>query len=59
LKIALCTYHKHSDEEIFTPLLEKYGFDIKFSHGYMIPLFDKKIKKPWLRRVVVRAARKK
>jgi hypothetical protein len=59
LKIALCTYHKHSDEEIFIPLLEKNGFEVKFSHGYMIPLFDKEIKTPWLRRVVARADRKK
>jgi hypothetical protein len=59
LKIALCTYHKHTDEEIFIPQLEKKGFEIKTSHGYMIPLFDKKIKKPWLRRVLIRAARNK
>jgi predicted RNA methylase len=57
LKMALCTYHKHSDEEIFTPLLEKNGFQVKVSHGYMIPLFDKKIKSPWLRRVLIRATR--
>jgi hypothetical protein len=57
LKMALCTYHKHSDEEIFTPLLEKSGFQVKLSHGYMIPLFDKKIKSPWLRRVLIRATR--
>ena len=59
LKMALCIYHKHSDEDIFIPLLKKNGFDIKFSHGYMIPLFDRKIKEPWLRRVVVRAVRNK
>ena len=59
LKMALCTYHKHSDEEIFTALLEKNRFEVKFSNGYMIPLFDKKIKAPWLRRVVLRAVRRK
>ena len=57
LKMALCTYHKHADEEIFTSLLKKHGFEVKLSHGYIIPLFDKKIKAPWLRRALIRAAR--
>jgi hypothetical protein len=57
LKFALCTYHKHNDEQAFTDLLQKSGFKIKPSSGYLIPLYDKKIKSPWLRRGLIRATR--
>lgn len=57
LKIALCTYHKESDEADFTKLLDKYGFEISVSRGYMINYYDKKIKAPWLRRGLIRAIR--
>jgi hypothetical protein len=57
LKIALCTYHNHDDEEMLISLLKNRDFEVKYSHGYMIPLFDKKIKAPWLRRVLIRATR--
>jgi hypothetical protein len=57
LRLAICTYHKHDDEQEFTELLTKSGFSIKPSYGYLIPLYDKKIKSPWLRRGLIRATR--
>lgn len=57
LKIAICTYHKHDDEHELTDILVKAGFRVRPSHGYMIPLFDKKIKSPWIRRAIIRADR--
>jgi len=57
LKIALCTYHKHSDENDFTLLLENKGFAVTPTKGYMIHHYDKKIKMPWLRRGLLRATR--
>jgi hypothetical protein len=57
LKIALCTYHKHNDEEDFTALLKKHGFSVTPSAGYMINYYDKKIKSPWIRRGLIRAIR--
>ena len=57
LKMALCTYHKNNDERDFTSLLEKNGFRVIPSGGYMIHYYDKKIACPWLRRGLIRAER--
>ncbi len=57
LKVALCTYHKNDDEAIFTGLLQKKGFRVSTSRGYMVYYFDKKMKAPFLRRGLVRAVR--
>ncbi len=57
LKIAICTYHKARDEEDFTRLLQNRGFRVSPSWGYMIFYYDKKIKKPWLRKGLIRAER--
>jgi hypothetical protein len=57
LKIALCTYHKNDDEIELTSLLEKNGFNVNPSKGYMIHYYDKKIKAPYLRRGLIRAVR--
>lgn len=57
LKIALCTYHKQDDENVFTALLENVGFTVEPSNGYMIHYYDKKIAPPWLRRGLLRASR--
>ena len=57
LKIALCTYHKNGDEKDFTSLLQKNGFDVNPSKGYMIHYYDKKLGPPYLRRGLIRAVR--
>jgi hypothetical protein len=56
-KVALCTYHKNNDEKDFTELLNKHGFSVTPSKGYMINYYDKKIKSPWIRRGLIRAIR--
>jgi hypothetical protein len=56
-KIALCTYHRHDDERIFTSLLQGKGFRVSPSHGYMINYYDKMLVRPWLRRGLIRAVR--
>ncbi len=57
LRIALCTYHKNDDEKDFTEKLERHGFTVTPSKGYMINYYDKKLKAPWLRRGLIRAVR--
>jgi hypothetical protein len=57
LKIALCTYHKHQDAEIFSSLLNSKKFKITFSNGFMIFHLDKDIREPFLRRGLIRASK--
>jgi hypothetical protein len=56
-KVALCTYHKNTDEKDFTLLLRNHGLSVTPSKGYMIHYYDKKLKSPWLRRGLIRAKR--
>ncbi|MDR0795954.1 MAG: FkbM family methyltransferase [Tannerella sp.] len=55
LKIAICTYHKHHDEMVLKHFLEENGFSCHYSNGYIINILDKNLKKPYLRRAVIRA----
>ncbi|HLN54847.1 MAG TPA: FkbM family methyltransferase [Bacteroidales bacterium] len=57
MKVALCTYHKNDDENIFTTFLGNVGFTATPSSGYMINYYDKKMKAPYLRRGLLRAVR--
>ena len=55
-KIAICTYHREQDEKEITNFLAKYNFKISFSDGYMLPIFDKKMRSPYFfRRGLIRA----
>jgi hypothetical protein len=58
LKLALCTYHKQEDEEEFSSLLAKKGFDFSPSDGFMIFYHDKNLKAPYFRRALIRAVKK-
>lgn len=57
LKIAICTYHKQNDETEFTQTLSQLGYDVQASEGYMIFIFDKSIRAPFLRRGLLRAVK--
>jgi hypothetical protein len=57
LKVAICTYHKQEDEQIFKGLLSGSGFETSHSEGYMFIYHDKNIKPPFLRRGLIRAIR--
>lgn len=52
-KVALCTYHKPNDDKKFKNILEKYGFKIEFSDGYMAMLNEDE--PPYFRKAMIRA----
>lgn len=54
LKMAICTYHKQNDEADFTKQLLNFGFKVEASKGYMIFIYDKLIREPYLRRGLLR-----
>lgn len=54
LKLVVCTYHKKDDGRIFSELLEKFGFDVSFSKGYMLFIRDLEMQPPYLRRGLIR-----
>ena len=58
VKIAICTYHKHYDEQDFKKYFLDLGFEIEHSKGYMIYIYDNLIKAPFLRRGLLRAEKK-
>ena len=58
LKVALCTYHNQNDETVFAESLKRKGFEVSYSKGYMILVWDKNIKTPYLRRGLIRATKK-
>jgi hypothetical protein len=59
LQIALCTYHKQEDEGIYTSLLNKKGFEVEASKGFMIFINGglKFLNKPFFRRGLIRASK--
>ncbi|MFN8431792.1 MAG: FkbM family methyltransferase [Spirosomataceae bacterium] len=60
LKVAVCTYHRQVDAKDLFDLLEKYGFENRFSRNYMIYYYGKTnvVQPPYLRRAVLRAVKK-
>lgn len=55
IKCAVCSYHRHGDEQKIKQILREMGFDIHTSDGYMLFLYDEAVlKDPELRRGVVR-----
>jgi len=57
LKILLCTYHREGDDAELKKCLEEFGFKTEYSDGYMLFIFDPYLKKPYIRRGVLRAAK--
>jgi len=57
MKIALCTYHQHDDEQEFTTWLQQKNYKVEPSQGYMIFHYDKKLKAPYIRRALIRATK--
>ena len=54
LRMSICTYHKQDDETIFTKYLQKFNFDVHPSKRFMIFIYDKHIRAPFLRRGILR-----
>lgn len=57
MKIALCTYHQHDDEQEFSTWLKNKNYLVVPSKGYMIFHYDKKLKAPYIRRALIRATK--
>lgn len=56
LKLAICSYHRHGDEEKIKEILHSYQMKTETSKGYMLFLYDKDIfYNPELRRGIIRA----
>lgn len=52
---AICSYHKHGDEEKITSILKEFGFAIEVSEGYMLFYYDPDVLvNPELRKGIVR-----
>jgi hypothetical protein len=55
LTLLLCTYHKAWDEKKLKEMLEKVGFVTEYSARYMLYIYDKQLKKPYIRHGLIRA----
>lgn len=59
LRISICSYHSQKDEVEIKSKLEKYGFSIGNSKGFLILWVQRKLAAPYLRRGVVYGSRQK
>lgn len=57
IKIAICTYHKSGDEELFRNFFREYEIEVSPSPGYMIFYYDTNLSAPYLRRGLLRGAK--
>ncbi len=57
LKIAVTTYHSQNDASDFSHYLKSKGFEVSFSKGFMLYLFDKDLTAPFFRKGLIRATR--
>ena len=58
VKLLLCTYHQQNDAVDIKDFLLESGFITEYSKGYMLFIFDKNIRPPYLRRGLIRARKK-
>ena len=56
-KVVIASYHRYNDEIILRDELEKYDFKTEYSKGYMLSIWDGVLKKPYLRRGLIRATK--
>lgn len=54
IKLSCCTYHRQEDAEVISKMLESYGFEVRFSEGYMLPCMNG-IHYPYFRKGVIYA----
>lgn len=55
IKIACCTYHKKNDYIDIPKILTDYGYQFKFSEGFMLYYFDSDFTPPFFRKGIIRA----
>ena len=58
LKLSICTYHQKNDAEKIKEILEKNDFYTEYSKGYMLFAYDRELEKPYIRRGIIRAAKR-
>jgi len=54
IRIACCSYHKQTDAEELTKIFTSMDYEMEFSDGYMLFIFDE-LKPPYFRKGVIRA----
>jgi hypothetical protein len=54
--MVLCTYHKEKDAEELQKELTAKNFKTEFSNRYMLFIYDSELRKPYVRRGIVRAS---
>ncbi len=52
--LLLCAYHKANAEKDITDILDKYGYNITTTSGYMLFFYDEFLDEPFVRRGVVK-----
>lgn len=57
IKMACCVYHRPSDEKDIAALLERCGFTVSYSTGYVLTDFLDESMLPSFRRGVIRASK--
>jgi len=55
IKLAVATYHQANDANLLSTILEKSGFKVTYSNGFMIFIHDPKLSSPYLRKGLIRA----
>lgn len=55
LSLLLCAYHRHDDARVLKEMLKKHGFATEYSKRYMLFIYDKELKEPYVRRGLIRA----
>lgn len=59
IRISCCTYHKQDDAGLIEKILIENGFQIEYSDGYMLFIYDDNIKPPYFRKGIIRAFKTK
>jgi len=55
LRWIIATYHKENDAKDCKDILEQNGYKTEFSKGYMLFIYDKNLKEPYVRRGLIYA----
>jgi hypothetical protein len=56
LQMVLCAYHKEKDAEELQKELTAKNFKTEFSNRYMLFIYDSELRKPYMRRGIIRAS---
>jgi hypothetical protein len=57
-KVAICSYHNQQDASEFELYFLQHGFEVSFTEGFMLFIYDFNIAAPFFRKGVLRALKK-